>query len=240
MLTRYHDVVDRRAWLVRGGVSLLFGLIAGVGRVGGVEPVDPVHPRRERSASTTPRSTPTSASTSSGCPSTRRSSQWLFASLIIILLITVVADYLNGGIRLQTPDPAGHPAGQGPPLGAAGAAGRWSRRSTTGWPALRAHLLDPGRRRTAPPTPTCKAQLPALNLLMFIALLSCGLFIYNIWRRGWVLPIVAVGLWALVALVAGTAYPAFVQRFQVLPDGVEQGSALHRATTSRPPARASG
>ncbi len=29
-----------------------------------------------------------------------------------------------------------------------------------------------------------KAQLPALNLLMFIALLSCGLFIYNIWRRG--------------------------------------------------------
>src|SRR4029079_18997683 len=61
------------------------------------------------------------------------------------------------------------------------------------------------------------AQLPALNLLMFIALLSCGLFIYNIWRRGWVLPVMAVGLWALVVLVAGTAYPAFVQKFQVLP-----------------------
>ena len=31
MLSRYHDLIDRRAWIVRGGVSLLFGLIAGVG-----------------------------------------------------------------------------------------------------------------------------------------------------------------------------------------------------------------
>ena len=32
---------------------------------------------------------------------------WLFASLLIILIVTVVAHYLNGGIRLQTPAPAG-------------------------------------------------------------------------------------------------------------------------------------
>ncbi len=32
LLTRYHDFVEPRAWLVRGGVSLLFGLIAGVGQ----------------------------------------------------------------------------------------------------------------------------------------------------------------------------------------------------------------
>ena len=31
------------------------------------------------------------------------------------------------------------------------------------------------------------------------------------------LPAVAVGLWALVAIVAGTAYPEFIQRFQVEP-----------------------
>src|SRR5690606_4603632 len=28
---------------------------------------------------------------------------WLFASLIIVLIITTIAHYLNGGIRLQSP-----------------------------------------------------------------------------------------------------------------------------------------
>jgi len=28
---------------------------------------------------------------------------WLFASLVIVLLVTTVAHYLNGGIRLQSP-----------------------------------------------------------------------------------------------------------------------------------------
>jgi len=63
-----------------------------------------------------------------------------------------------------------------------------------------------------------KAQLPAIYLLLFIALLSFGLFIVNIWRRGWTLPVVAVGLWALVSVVAGVGYPAFIQRFVVEPE----------------------
>ncbi|MGZ7087812.1 MAG: UPF0182 family protein, partial [Ilumatobacteraceae bacterium] len=62
-----------------------------------------------------------------------------------------------------------------------------------------------------------KAQLPALRLLIVIALLAFGLFIYNIWRRGWTWPVLAVGLWALVAIIAGTAYPAFIQAFRVKP-----------------------
>ena len=31
------------------------------------------------------------------------------------------------------------------------------------------------------------------------------------------LPVIAVGLWAFVAVVAGAVYPAFIQRFQVQP-----------------------
>ena len=53
-----------------------------------------------------------------------------------------------------------------------------------------------------------KAQLPALNLLIFISIVAAALFIGNICRRGWVLPIIAVGLWAFVSLVVGTIYPA--------------------------------
>ena len=63
-----------------------------------------------------------------------------------------------------------------------------------------------------------KAQLPALNLLIFISIGAAGLFLWNIRRRGWVLPIIAVGLWAFVSLVIGTIYPAAYQQFKVGPN----------------------
>jgi uncharacterized membrane protein (UPF0182 family) len=44
------------------------------------------------------------------------------------------------------------------------------------------------------------------------------LFIVNIWRRGWTLPILGVGLWALIAVVAGAIYPQVVQRLTVTPN----------------------
>ena len=43
------------------------------------------------------------------------------------------------------------------------------------------------------------------------------LLIINIWRRGWVLPVVAVGLWAFVTIAIGSIYPAIYQRFVVEP-----------------------
>ncbi|MBK5289450.1 MAG: UPF0182 family protein, partial [Acidimicrobiia bacterium] len=62
------------------------------------------------------------------------------------------------------------------------------------------------------------AQLPALNLLMVISVVAAGLFVWNIWRRGWVLPVIAVGLWGFVALVIGTIVPAAYQQFSVQPN----------------------
>ena len=50
---------------------------------------------------------------------------WLFAALVIILIVTAVAHYLNGGIRVQTAGAAGHAAGEGPPVGAARRCSRW-------------------------------------------------------------------------------------------------------------------
>jgi uncharacterized membrane protein (UPF0182 family) len=63
-----------------------------------------------------------------------------------------------------------------------------------------------------------KAQLPALNLLFVISIAAAALFLWNIRRRGWVLPIIAVGLWAFVSLVIGTIYPAAYQQFKVGPN----------------------
>jgi uncharacterized membrane protein (UPF0182 family) len=63
-----------------------------------------------------------------------------------------------------------------------------------------------------------KAQLPALNLLMIISIAAAALFIANIFRKGWVFPIIAVGLWGFISLVVGTIYPAVIQRVVVQPN----------------------
>ncbi len=63
-----------------------------------------------------------------------------------------------------------------------------------------------------------KAQLPAYNLLIIISIVAAGLFVWNIFRRGWVLPIIAVGLWGFVSIVVGTIYPAAIQNFKVKPN----------------------
>ena len=61
------------------------------------------------------------------------------------------------------------------------------------------------------------AKLPAIKLLILISLAAAILLIINIWRRGWVLPVVSVGLWAFVAIAIGSIYPAIFQRFVVEP-----------------------
>jgi uncharacterized protein len=145
---------------------------------------------------------------------------WLFAALIIILIVTAVAHYLNGGIRLQSP----------------------FQRVT---PQVKAHLsvilalmalvktvqyyyarfqLDFSTRGVvegASKTDVA-AQLPALNLLMVISVVAAALFVWNIWRRGWVLPIIAVGLWAFVSLVIGTIVPVLYQNFVVQPNELQK------------------
>ncbi len=140
---------------------------------------------------------------------------WAFLGLIIIVVLTAGAHYLSGGIRLQV---------QGD---------RFS-------PAVKAHLSvlmalvaivkligyildryqltvsDRGYVNGATYTDV-HAKLPALTLLMFVSIFAAIFFVVNIWRRGWVLPVVSVSLWAFIALVVGTIYPAAIQRFGVQP-----------------------
>jgi uncharacterized protein len=141
---------------------------------------------------------------------------WLFASLLIVIIVTAVAHYLNGGIRVQPPSPRVTPQVKAhlsvllAVLALVKTADYWLQRfelttSTRG-------IVD-GASYT-----DVRAQLPALNLLLLISLCAAALFVVNIFRRGWTLPAVAVGLWIFVAVVAGGIYPQYVQRFQVQPN----------------------
>ena len=61
------------------------------------------------------------------------------------------------------------------------------------------------------------AVLPALNILVVVSLLVAALFLVNIFRRHWVIPVIGAGLMVVSALVVGSLYPFFVQQFQVRP-----------------------
>jgi len=226
LLNRYHQIIDRRAGTVRIVVSLVFAFITGAGMSsqwnewilfhegGDFTTVDPQF------------------GLNVGfyvfrLPFLVNLVDWLFAAQIIILLITAVAHYLNGGIRMQapfervTPQVKAHLSVLLALLALTKAADYWLQRYEILF-SDRSNIIN-GATYTE-----INAQLPALYLLLFIALASFVLFILNIRRRGWVLPIVAVGLWAFVQVVVGGAYPAIYERLIVQPEqSTKEAESIH-------------
>jgi len=149
-------------------------------------------------------------------PFLRFVSQWLFVSLVLVLLVVAVFHYINGGIRLQTPFQRVTPQVKAH-LSVILALMAFTK--TAQYFLARFELVFSNRGTVDGATYTdVKAQLPALNFLMIISVAAAVLFIVNIWRRGWVLPVIAVGLWGFISIVVGTIYPAYIQRFQVKPN----------------------
>jgi uncharacterized membrane protein (UPF0182 family) len=152
---------------------------------------------------------------------------WLFTALLVVAVVTAAAYYRNGGVRLQAPRGVITPAARGhfSILLAVIVLVR-----ATSYYLDRFEITFSTRGIVHGATYTdVHAQLPAINLLIAISLLAAGLLIYNVRRRGWLLPGIAVGLWALVAVVVGTAYPAFVQRFRVEPaESVKEAPFIER------------
>ncbi|MDP8954160.1 MAG: UPF0182 family protein [Actinomycetota bacterium] len=214
VIERYHELVGARTGLVRTGLAGAFALIAGAGvssrwndwilftnaRDFGID--DPLF------------------GTDVGfyvfqLPFLTFLVDWAFASLVIIAIVTAVAHYLNGGIRFQgaaqrvTTQVKAHLSVLLGVLALLRAVSYWLQRYEL---TLSTNGTVDGATYT-----DVNARLHALNLLILISLAAFVLFIINIRRRGWILPAFAVGTWALAAVVVGGIYPAFVQRFQVVP-----------------------
>jgi uncharacterized protein len=63
------------------------------------------------------------------------------------------------------------------------------------------------------------AQKKAFEFLMIIAIVVAIIFFVNVFRfQGWLIPGAALALWAFSSVLLGAIYPAFVQRFQVVPN----------------------
>ncbi len=137
-------------------------------------------------------------------------------ALFISLLLAAVVHYLYGGIRLQSASDRVSGAAQAQMSALFGLflvlkgvdywLDRFDLTSQTG-------SLITGMAYTRD-----HSVLPAKNILMFIALICAVLFFANIIRRTWLLPGVAVALFAISAVLLGGVWPGLMQRFQVKPD----------------------
>jgi uncharacterized membrane protein (UPF0182 family) len=141
---------------------------------------------------------------------------WIFGAFVLITLVTAAMHYLNGGIRLQnlgnkvTPAAKAHLSVMLAILALARAAGYW---------LSRFDLLGSTRGVVQGATYTdVNAQLPAINLMILVSIAVALLFLYNVRLKGWRIPVMATLMWMVVAIAAGTIYPALVQRFSVQPD----------------------
>ncbi len=67
-----------------------------------------------------------------------------------------------------------------------------------------------------------KAQLPAMMLLVLIALFTALLYLSTIRTNKWQFPFVASGLWLVVLIIGGLIYPAIVQSLVVKPNQEER------------------
>ena len=65
------------------------------------------------------------------------------------------------------------------------------------------------------------AQLPVLRLLAIVAVISALILLVNIYYRGWRLPLISVGLLAVMWIGAGQIYPAIIQQYRVSPNEIE-------------------
>lgn len=140
---------------------------------------------------------------------------WILVALLVTLVLSAVGHFLNGAIRLQS-SPRIEPralAHLSLLLGLMALVRAWAYYYVDRF-AL--DLSHNGVVNGAGYTDV-HVRLPAITLLSVVALVAFVLLIINVYQRTWVLPLVAFGLWAFLAIVVGVAYPAIVQALRVTP-----------------------
>ncbi len=214
LVERYHAAVGGRVGLVRTGVSLLLAIIAGVPAMDRWS--DWLLFRNHQTFGVQdPQFHKDVGFFVFQMPFLTFLVQWAFAALLIVLIVTAAEHYLNGGIRAQapvqrvTPQVKAHLSVLLALLALVKLAGYW----------LQQFDLTTSTRGTVDGATYTDVhyQLPAVRLLALISVAAAVLFLVNIRRRGWVLPVLGLGLWAFVAVVAGSILPAFMQKVSVEP-----------------------
>ena len=142
---------------------------------------------------------------------------WAFQLVIVSILLALALHYLNAGIRLRqgrAPDVSAGVKAHVSVLLAVLALLKAAAYRLDGYELL---YSERGAVFGASYTDVI-VRRPALSLLALISLFAAGLLLWNLRRRGWMLPGVAAGLWLVVSVIVGGIIPAAVERFTVNPN----------------------
>ncbi|HVF04271.1 MAG TPA: UPF0182 family protein [Frankiaceae bacterium] len=155
-------------------------------------------------------------------PFQRMVTGFLFAAVFLAIVGAAGVHYLYAGIRLHTTgDRIGHAA-------------RAHLSVLLGlFVALKAYAyyldqyglaFSPRGKVTGASYTDVNAELPALKILVVIAVICALLFFGAVLREGWTLPGLALVLMLLSSFAVGGAYPFVVQQVQVKPNEIERES----------------
>ena len=214
LVVRYRDFAFNRALRIRLVVSLLFGLVGGISA--NSQWNNWILFRYHVSFGVTdPQFHKDVGFYVFQLPFIRFLIDWSLEAIVVVLIVSAVFHYLNGGINPQVvgrrvaPAVKAHLSVLFGVLAIIKAVAYYFDRLAL--VLSRSHVVN-GATATS-----VHADAPAKLLLMFIAVISALLFLANIRQRGWILPAVAVVLWGLVSLLVGAAYPALYQALRVNP-----------------------
>jgi uncharacterized protein len=141
---------------------------------------------------------------------------YMFATVILSVLVALAVHYLYGGLRLQGP---GEKAGPSTRAHLSVLVGVFVLLKAVGYWFDRWGLAQSERGVVTGPSYTdVNAVLPAKTILAVIAVICASLFFINIVRRGMMLPGVGFTLMVLSAILIGGVYPMLIQQFQVKPN----------------------
>jgi uncharacterized membrane protein (UPF0182 family) len=145
---------------------------------------------------------------------------WLFTTLVLALLLSAAGHYLLGGIRPQAQ--SNRIAGPTQShltilLGLIVALKAW------GYWLNKYQLVYSTRGAVTGATYTdVKAQIPALEVLFWVALICALLFFWGVRSRGIAVPLFSIVLLAGVSIIIGGITPAVFQRFRVAPQELQR------------------
>lgn len=141
---------------------------------------------------------------------------WLFAAILITLVLTLIVHLLNGGVVFISSAPAvraatkAHLAVLLAVLAVAKAGDYWVSRYEL--MSARTGIVDGATYSII------NARLPAVLLLVLVAVLTALLYLSTIRTGNWRLPLLASAMWLLVSIGGGIAYPALVESLVVQPN----------------------
>jgi uncharacterized protein len=151
-------------------------------------------------------------------PALRSVTDWVISTLVTVLVLTAVVHLFDGAIRPWerlrgfAPHVKAHLSVLAGLIVATKALDYW----------LQTFELDfsPRGQVLGASYTDVHAQLPALYILVVIALISGAILLLNIRSKGWRLPVIALGVWVAASVLVGSVYPALVQAFRVAPNEV--------------------